>query len=308
MKKLNALLIILLFNMLSSEKIESANNEHCSINIFNRIFIINPKESILPLAEIIEKTTCPLIVQKSFSRILGNLEGEISSSYLKNAFKKDLHNYILSINTEKIRIYNIENLLKKTLKVPFSNYFSDTKIISNTQLISINRSDTIKINCKNCTTNGNKNIQFSIYDKKDNIIKNIWISTKLKEKTKVLKAKNNFPAFFQNNLNTLFTEDFQEVEAPEQYFSNINQLHFYKLNKIIQKNQPLKNIDLTPLILVKAGFKTKVQINQGNLYMTSSAVAKNSGHIGQIINLYNPKTKREMTGRIVDFNTVIIEL
>jgi flagella basal body P-ring formation protein FlgA len=62
------------------------------------------------------------------------------------------------------------------------------------------------------------------------------------------------------------------------------------------------------MTIVKPGQKVKVLLKGKSISLNSTALARQGGKIGQIIDVYNQKTNKKISGLVIDFNTVMVNL
>ena len=75
-----------------------------------------------------------------------------------------------------------------------------------------------------------------------------------------------------------------------------------------QGKTPAEAIEKALAILRVDRSKVKVKIENSTFNLSSIGMAYSSGHYGETIEITNPASKRKLLGRIVDFNTVVIDL
>ena len=91
-------------------------------------------------------------------------------------------------------------------------------------------------------------------------------------------------------------------------FDDMNNIHFYKLTRLPRVGEVMKKYDLRPKLLVRMGQKVKVQVKNAHVQLTTMAVAKKNGLLGQTIELMNVKSKKLMTAKVVGENKVEVNL
>ncbi|PIR77587.1 MAG: flagella basal body P-ring formation protein FlgA, partial [Candidatus Magasanikbacteria bacterium CG10_big_fil_rev_8_21_14_0_10_38_6] len=72
--------------------------------------------------------------------------------------------------------------------------------------------------------------------------------------------------------------------------------------------QPLTRNILTPKKLVNYGDTIEVIFEKYNMKINLQVMARQSGKLGDKISLFNPKSKKMFTGKIVDFKKVMVDI
>ena len=98
------------------------------------------------------------------------------------------------------------------------------------------------------------------------------------------------------------------VEDSAQYIQSSSELNFFKLNRYIEKGEPLKRSDLSAKNLVRTGKLTQVIVEQDGLKVKLDAIARQTGKYGDFVNLYNPESKKQIRGEVIDYNKVRVEI
>jgi len=282
-------------------------NEVCQIKTYAQIYHIGKIEQI-GLQDFIIESSCPAEVQKKFQEIAFSFKGNLYSEYLIKNFSEDLSNFDVELMPNKIEIQSTQELLKKQITLPTNWEWGDIKILNQSKLLLLNNHEKIVVKCGNCQTSGSKNIEAIINNSITGVSRKEWINATIVIKTQALVAKRSLTA---NNLPlTLSDFEIQTIESvrPERFFTDRENLHFYKLNKAISQGTPLENTDLTPLNLVTQNNQVQVIIQSDFMVLRGTALALRSGKMGETIQLKNASSQKTILGKIIDFNKVLIEL
>lgn len=278
----------------------------CEIKTFSTI--IYSKDNNGATDKLIHNSNCPSKIVKTFSDIILNFQNEIRATYLETAFQKEFAPYSVKISPPKIKISRLETFINKNTNLIKEMKFTNAKILSRKKLITLNSNETISIDCKNCQTTGEKNIELTIYNSTTSTSKKEWIIGNIVTTTRALVAKKHLGVTHVG----LFANDFHfkkiKTMTPGRFFQDSKHITFYKLNKPVQKNIPLAISDLSPINLVTAGTKAHIIFKNSSLNLTGTAIPITSGKYGDIIKLRRANGKREITGKIVNFNKVLVTL
>ena len=85
-------------------------------------------------------------------------------------------------------------------------------------------------------------------------------------------------------------------------------LKFYKLNKPLRPGELLRQSDLNPINLVKAGSKTEVIIENELIKLKTYGISRNNGGVGEFVEVFHPQKNKKYQGKVIDLNKVLVEL
>jgi len=102
----------------------------------------------------------------------------------------------------------------------------------------------------------------------------------------------------------LVVESIETTKFSASTFSSIDDLVGKRITRLIQPHTPItpEIIDNPPLI--KRGECITLLLQSGNLIIVAKGVAKEDGHLGEIIKVKNVDTKKEIQGSVEDSSTV----
>lgn len=250
----------------------------------------------------VKTSNCPLNRSEKIHKLFNEASGVISSTQLSN-----LLGFKVNLTPRLVRIYEANKLLKSLIGTDYNTEFVNTRGLNlNSKYIASNLRS-IDIECSNkCKQDGTKNIKLILSNSTDK--EEYWISTKVAKKSKVYVLNRDVDVH-NTSLNVgVLSKKFKIIEDHLAYFDDVRNIHFYKPNKKIKRDEPLLRTDLTPIKLVKPGHKVKVLLKAKNLTLKATGVARQSGNFEDFIDVYNPSSKKKYTGKIVDFNTVMVDL
>lgn len=298
-KLLTFLLFILAFTTFA--------NEVCHLKTFAHIYH-GGKVDQVALQDFIQETTCPSEVQKKFKEIAFTFKGTLYADYLIKNFSEDLANFDVELEPSKMEVLSVEELLKKHIELPVSWGWSEIRILNQTQLLLLGAQEKLSIKCGNCQNSGSKNIEINITNSVTGATRKEWINATVVIRTKALVAKNSLAV----NNQALSPNDFEiktvESIRPERFFTDSENLPFYKLNKPIAQGTALENTDITPINLVTTTQPVQVIIKSNDMLLSGMAQALRPGKMGEMIQLRNTTSQKTILGKVIDFNKVLIEL
>lgn len=319
-----------IFITCADDQINNESEQKCYVSLPYKIYFTSYLSEV-DLEQIFYKQSdCPSDVMSGLITVLKGISGpgEVNLDYINDVFSKELKGYhiakIPEANKNKDNNKNgssefekrtgsstfikMDDYLKEQMNCDYSKSFIDTRLVKNKQVIVLEEGERLSLESKKCEdlSLGESSFKLSVMNRQNQIGPKFLLTTKVATRTKVLKAKNNISVFNKANLSELFTEDYIDTANPELFFQEKNQLRYYQLNKAVSSDYVLKQSDLIPQILVQNGQNIKVMLEENNLKLTTMAVSRKSGKIGDVIDVYNPKSKKIFIAKIIDFNTVYL--
>ncbi len=284
------------------------NNNICTINSYSEVYF-QKEISKKNLVKLIKHSNCSKKINTKFLNFLRKSHGVFSTKHLQKIYFPKSKDLKVTIRPEKIYLRSLNHLISNKLNLNGSYFLTNTKYRGEKRLILLTKNQNIELICSKCKTLGKKNVSLNIVDNLSGRSEKIWITTTIKTKIKAFVSNINFNYPFRRELSAgEFKEKYIETDSPENLFTNIDKIHFFKLTHAIKKNHPLRIHDLTPKRLVRAFSPVKIFLKSKTIQLSGIAIAKTSGHFGDIITLENKKSRRTLIGKIVGLNKVEIEL
>ena len=284
----------------------TAWSKSCHIDVYSKVYTLDKNISKLT-KEIIKKSDCSQNVKLDFVRFLTTTNGVVSNTQLARMFKS-LENKDVKITPSKISIRKLDDYL--TDRIAFSkNWFvRDINSAMRKSSIVLNDQENIHVDCPSCSFPGNKSIRLIIQNPINNTNKFQMLNAKVLIKTIALVPRGMIQV---NNLplsENMFKKKAVFVDNPAHIFLNKKALVFYKVNKPLTGEKPLLLSDLIPVSIVKAGTPASILLKHDGISLKSTAIPMRSGKFGDIIQLRSTRSKKIITGKVVDYNKVAIEL
>jgi flagella basal body P-ring formation protein FlgA len=262
----------------------------CQIIFYKKTFYLGDKNSLLT-SDLIEKTSCPEDIQKKAIEIVLGSNGPLRSGYLVKAMEPPT----LEILPEKFEILPL---------ISFINLPQDW-MWDNLTALNGNKAfhgESASINCPSCSSLGKKALEIRIDQK------TVWANGDLKILIPILISKTVIPSTQE----TLSPDEFEVVKIsvsnPNDYFTNIDEIKYYKLNLDINERTPLKKSNLRKKDLIKAGSPAILKLVSGGISIKSFGIPMSSGKIGEIIKVKNQKNNTVLYGKVIGENTLSVEL
>lgn len=281
--------------------------KECSITSFDKIYYI-PTNGAKSHNSLIKESDCPTTIQSAFISKIYQSSGLLTTKVLNydKRFKKS--GFTVHLVPNRIRVSNLKESLKEKFNLGNLWSFSKLRFVNKKTTLALMSEDSLSFGCEFCHTTGEKNISLTVYNPIKNYTKTHWASATVLVATKVLIPNRPISPSEPQLTPSDFKLKYLSVTRPEKYFTNIEQLVFYKVNKPISPNEGLLYNDLVPVNLVSAGTLTKIILRNKTLQVEGTAIPSQSGKFGEVIKLRNPKTNRMITGKVVDFNKVMVDL
>jgi flagella basal body P-ring formation protein FlgA len=135
-----------------------------------------------------------------------------------------------------------------------------------------------------------------------------WVNALFLESSTAFVLNQDFYSFNAAIPKSFLTKRKSLVKESSNLFTDYKNLEFYKVNKRLKKGHLLKRTDLIPRKIVKFGSTVQVILKGENISLKGKAYARQSGHIGETIELLNPKSKKKIQGTVSNFNEVTIKI
>lgn len=297
MKKLSLFLFFFSF---------AANSTECSIETFSKIYRIY-KEQAIQTKDYVVQSNCEDEILNKLSVLLTSAEGTIGTDFLKNEIKKDFPQIELTFSLNKISLLDLSEALKEKLASGANLSFLQTRSLNGLSTLGLVEGEQMRVICDSCQTLGEKTIKVDIVNPIKNSNRAAWFNSKVMAKIKVVKASRNI-SFQQKNLNPQdFYIDEVNTMSADNSLTTLDNIQFYKSNKTIMQNSVVSIADLQSINLVNYGTPVQVSLLNQNISLQKSAMPLRSARFGDIVELKGPNNKN-LSGKVVDFNKVVIEL
>ena len=273
----------------------TAISKECLMQTSERVFKIN---KILD-SSFIKSTNCPDNAKNRFIKFISSASGRLNPRHLSQLFESE---YGLSMKfSNQIEVVDAKDFIAESLNNKDLVIDSLSSLYGNAS-INLENNDTLSVECGNCDRPGDKNIKLLINGK------TVWLSGKIKIKRKGFMVKTDIAAFSENLDDSILEQTYGVDSGKVALFSDVSNLKFYKSRRPIRKGSLLKQNDLVLKNLIKYNNKVDVLIKSDGLSLKTKAIARENGKLGDLIRLFNSKTKKVLTGKVIDQNKVLVEL
>lgn len=297
MKYFFSILLFTSFNLHASE---------CEIELFSKIYRLNANQA-LQARDLVKDSTCSPEISNKLASLVSSSEGTVGSDFLKSELQKEFSDVQVNFTTKKLSLLDFNAALRDQL-IPDSNlYFSQARSLNGITSLGLAEGEQMRAICDSCQSFGEKNIKIDVANVVSNTSRTLWFSSKIMAKVKVVKAKRNI-SFQQKTLdaNDFYFEEVMTM-TPENALTTLDNIGFYKSNKTIVQNAVVSNLDLQPVNLINYGTPVSVTLMSQSILLQKTAMPLRSARFGEVIELKGPNNKN-IAGKVVDFNKVVIEL
>lgn len=273
----------------------SATAFTCSVILHNHIYKISKNLD----NRIFKSTTCSEHTLSILKDFLSNVEGKLPANLI--AAQTGLTQ--IDLSPDIANIYSLEELMNKEIILGSEKKISDLKSLTNANQLVSDLSLNFEVSCESCYSKlGDVNIKLTSQGKL------FWLEANVKRKNTVWVAKQAIPTFNHQMTPTMFEKKIIFSEKESDNFAEMENIRFYQTNKTISPGDILTTNHLSPIRLVKAFSKVRLNVKGSQIELNTTVKAKNSGYLEEFIEVINPKTQKVFSAKIVDYNTVEIEL
>lgn len=297
MKSLIPVLFFASFNICASE---------CGIELYSKIYRLTDDQA-LQARDLVKSTTCSPEITNKLSGIISSSQGSVGTDFLRNELKKDFPDLEINFVNKKLSLLSLTSTLKDQLLPDTNLFFAQARSLNGISSLGLSEGEHLRPICDACTTFGEKNIKIDITNVVDNTNRTLWFTSKIMAKVRVVKAKRSI-SFQQKSLDA---QDFYIDEVmtmnPDNALTTLDNIRFYKSNKTIMQNAVVSNMDLQAVNLINFGTPVSVSLVSSSISLQKTAMPIRSARFGEMIELKGPNNKN-IAGKVVDFNKVVIEL
>lgn len=295
MKIVSVFLFLVSFNLFSQTK--------CEIEIYPKFILKKDTND----TSYIKKTNCEILVIQNLHKAISNVSGNILTSTLEEM--AELNANTIAIFPAQIEIIDLEKYIVDNFSITEDTVIKNIGMAESLKAIMLNPGDKVRFTTSNNFNQlGEQTFRMIIENSLTQLEKTVWLKGFFYKKIYGYKAKVDISNRSDLSISELFSKEEYLTTTPEQYLTNMDSLKFYKLNRSIRSGEVLKNIDISPIVMIKAGNRVKVNIFNNNMTLSSSGVANKSGVFGDTIEVTNPNSRKKFIGKVTDFNTVVIDL
>lgn len=270
----------------------------CEVSFPERMIVTGVDGSHWPFAH----TNCSPENISAVRSMLHDHDGMISLARLQAAVGGTIK---LVSTVDQVRIQRLSQLIEESFP---QSAVSDMEMKTlDADIVGLSSSGEINLKCHPCLFNGDETIRVNVRSFNGQQ-KAYNFAAKFGHYVLAAKAKVSISAF-SGSMNS---DQFELVKVPQvaygRYQTELSKIHYYKPNKTIRAGELLRETDLVPLTLVRAGDKVDLYFENEQLRVRSHATSRQNGGMGDKIDVWNQATGKKYRGVITDHNRVVVEL
>jgi flagella basal body P-ring formation protein FlgA len=277
-----------------------AAEESCQITTANKIYHFGSESAGQPAP--FHQSTCPHEVNQAFSELIFNGNGSLRAERIQQLLQTSYQGAV-NIQPTSLNVFNLSNDLKTQFNLEANFHFRQLSSLDRRPLL-FDEDAWVEFNCTSCQRTGEHTIQLTVRNSSSNQTTNRFVKGFVRAETAALVARSNLRVTNQGASGMEFELTTIETDRPENLFTDLSKLPFYRLNRPLNQGAPLQFSDLTPAPLVQPGTPAQVILNNGGLSLKTSAQPLRAGRYGETIQLRHPTTQKTLSGRVIDFNKV----
>ncbi len=299
--------IILIFVYASSGFAQKLEDLRCEVELASHIFLTYSQKNNIPDHELfISDSNCQNSQLNYLRDFLMDARGSINLNRISD-YNSELSNLIF--NRDQVRVYRLEDIIKEKLNLSADRFVTNANIIGNQHILTFDENIHISANCNTCQRNGLQSVEL-IFRTNEGGIQSHWVQSQIKSRAIALVASSQVSVTHNSIDRGQF--ELKEVysETPENLFyeADLDRIHFYRLNRSLSRGEALSRSHTSPMRLVRQGSPVNISLNKSGISLSGKATAMTSGHIGESVRLRHPQNNRIITGKVVDYNRVVIDL
>jgi len=271
----------------------------CQIQLPERIVLSGAISNHCPF----DQRDCSPASASELCALIQSQEGSVSLNRLQAAVGDQV---TLLSTANNIRIERLADLVKATF--PQSQDIGmELNAAADGDIIMMNAASELEIKCHPCAFNGAEALRLNV-KQFGGQTRNFNFTAKFSVHVMAAKAKTTINAF-STSLNS---DQFEIVKVPQvafgRYQTDLSKIKYYKPNKTIRAGEILRETDLVPLTLVRAGDRVDLLFENQHVRVKSQATSRQNGGMGDKIEVWNQANGKKYRGVITDHNRVVVEL
>lgn len=271
----------------------------CTIETYSHILILNKNESY---TNIIKKSDCTKDILGQFATFASAAQGTISSDSFQRSFPG------ITLKPDRVRFSSLEEYLEQRAFLPKEGRLINVSKLNGSGVIVIAEGQRFDVSCDTCPSTGVNTLKLVMRDNLGQQLNTHWLKVEIAIPAKAFVAKRHFPASFDGLDPTGFEIKTILTSKPQSLASTNAPIQFFKLSRSLAPGAVLERDNISPVQLVRPGSEVSVIISDGNVLINGSAAPLSYGVWGESIKLKNIRSSRIITGKVVDYNKVIVEL
>lgn len=288
-------LIVLFFIMCS------AFADACEVYLPAHMVILGQTSSF---EQAIKHTECSAEALQEVNTTINSVEGKITAFQFAEILKAKSHD--VTVQPALIQVQHLNHLVREQIMLPAGIQMRSSEAINSQNYLVLNPGDRVEVQCLGCLFGSQQPLNVKVVGF-DGTSKSMTVKADFKKMVKAYRVVGFHPAFSPIAITSL-KEEFVESIPHTDLLTNLDTLHFYKLNKPIRSGELLRQSDLNALNLVRAGVKTEVIIENAHVRLKTEGISRSNGILGELVEVFHPQKNKKYLGKVVDINKVSVEL
>ncbi len=252
----------------------------------------------------IKQTECSAEAMHEISNTINAVEGKITSFQFAEILK--LKNHDVFVRPALIQVQHLNHLVREQLMVPTGIQMRSSEAVNAQNFLVLSPGDRVQVQCLGCLFGSQQTLNVKVHGF-DGTDKALTVKADFKKMVKAYRVLGFHPAFSPITAMSL-KEEFVESIPHTDLLTNLDTLHFFKVNKPIRSGELLRQSDLNAINLVRAGTKTEVIIENQHVKLRTEGISRSNGILGEMVEVFHPLKNKKYLGKVVDINKVSVEL
>lgn len=274
-------------------------SNECTLSTHAKILILSNDGDF---SKLIKSSDCNDQSISSFVSFARNARGQIKPALLSKLFPE------ITFSPSTINFVSLQEALENKSLLPNEASLISASKLNRSSLIGLEDDQRLELECRSCPTTGMHNIKISIRDNLGQYLSTEWVKAEVGVPVKALVSNSTQTPTFkaidprQFIVKTIISSNPQSLVQPN------TPVQFFKFSKTINSGEVLQKDHISSMQLVRPGTQAKVLIKDGTITINGFADPLSYGIYDQTIKLKNSKSSKIFWGKVIDNNSVVVEL
>lgn len=208
---------------------------------------------------------------------------------------------------QNLKVYNLNDFLNEHYTIGQNKSFMGSSFIGPKKYLSLSNEHEVKVVCDNCERSlGEKNIK--LVRNNQNTEQNVWLKTTLAFEVEAFFPTKILHPTSEVLTQSTFVKKSTHTTHPQNLITDIDRIKFLQLRRVLDPNRPINKSDFIKQNLIIAGKHAQVIFKSNGINLSLKALPLSYGKFGDSVRLRNPKSNKIIIGKVIDYNTVLVEL
>ena len=279
----------------------SAFADACEVYLPGHLVILGQTSSF---EQSIKQSECSSETILEINNTINSVEGKITSFQFSEILK--LKNHDVTVQPALIQVQHLNHLVRDQIMMPAGIQMRSSEAVNAQNYLVLSPGDRVQVQCLGCLFGSQQTLNVKVlgFDGTD---KALTVKADFKKMVKAYRVLGFHPAFSPITATSL-KEEFVESIPHTDLITNLDTLHFFKVNKPIRSGELLRQSDLNAINLVRAGTKTEVIIENEHVRLKTEGISRSNGILGELVEVFHPQKNKKYLGKVIDINKVSVEL